>query len=163
MCMLLTLSELVRRLPLLPRRMLGRAYALHLQPYGEPSAPVVDSLTAKNAHQLEVAFTEPTDKGGDAIDRYVIEFSTNTSTGAWDANYMEISFQLANVAGNDSYGYWRLSFQDKYETALLPWGASALEVKTAINKASTQNVDVRRAVGSWDLTVTALVTTTPSL
>ena len=52
--------------------------------------------------------------------------------------------RLTNPSSNDTTGYFRLNLQDS-STSLLPWGASALEVQTALNDlAYTQDAVVTR-------------------
>ena len=79
--------------------------------YGEPSAPVIDTVTPLSASQLEVGYSSPADTGGDLIEKYLVEYTANTSVNAWTANEANITFSISNIAGNDSYGFWRLTLK----------------------------------------------------
>jgi hypothetical protein len=92
-----------------------------------------------------VSYTAPTDTGGDTIDKYIIEYHSNTSADSWTAFQPNITFEIQNTVGNDSNGYFRLSFSEDYQTTLLPWAATASQVQSAINSLSTlENVAVER-------------------
>jgi hypothetical protein len=101
---------------------------------GESSAPVIDSVKSTSSSQLEIKFTPPTSDGGDSIDKYVIEYTSNSTAFASSVEYVTISIWNADAA--DTQGYFTINYYNSieyFDTNELPWGASAADVEAALN------------------------------
>lgn len=112
---------------------------LSFQVLDSPDAPVIRSLVPRSASQLELVFA-PQNNGGADVHKYLVEYSTDSNFGY----VSNLTFTITNAAGNDSNGFWRMSF-DSVDTYYLPWAASADEVKAAVeNIGSVYSVSVTR-------------------
>ena len=101
--------------------------------FGETSSPSIVSFVPRSSSQMELDFTAPLNTGGSPVSRYLVEFTTNTTSTALSMSLNQtIRFQMYNRVGNDSEGYWRITWQDT-STSLIPWAASEFEVQEAIN------------------------------
>jgi hypothetical protein len=112
-----------------------------------PESPILISATARSGSEISVIFAHD---DYNQIDQYILEFTSDTFSGFQNCS-REFGLQIVNTVGNDTNGYFRISFQG-YTSSLIPWGISAKEMSDILNNFPTIQ----------DVTVTVTSVTSPN-
>jgi len=110
---------------------------------GKPNPPTITSISPLSSSQLQVNFLASSSNGAD-VEKYLVEYTSNINSTSSFLSYEQYVIRIYNKNGNDTRGFWRLTFQS-LATPLLSWGATASDLKGAINALlPLQDVNITR-------------------